>query len=896
MATAQQFAAIERCLATVGYDQAHLLRDVPVERVSVPIVAFSGSPFDARNACIAALAGNCNNIDVVSAVRPIAAPVAIVAGTNFYEIYRQETAKPVLLDRLTPDELTNYFDRNRSELAPQAIYRAKVWGRLEHRQLDFVDIGLLPILEEEMGERLTKLMVDSVTIARESVGWKKPTPDQGEWLVKSVFWLLAAKILQDKQVPGFIRLGWNDLDSVFQRLAGHYNSENPAPVRAGEGRQRDALLAASAEIKRFAPLGLLSTEALGYLYESALIDKATRQSLGTHSTPSWMVDYIVGKLRPWIQEMPVADRRVFEPACGHGGFLIAGLRLLSELRPANYDEDRRSYLRKRLRGIEYDTFAVEIARLSLTITDVPNPNGWTLKNDNMFLGDVLAKEAAAATIVLSNPPFERFAKTHRQAGWQLNKAAETLRRVVRVLPAGAVFGFVMPHGFLNSKQDAGLRSHILAGCEVAEVTTFADKVFRCGAPEPCVIIGRKGHKPSATVLYQRVREDRIQQFKKNYEPSSVEHVPQSAFRLKNQGSFFLAELSELWNALAHLSPLGESAEIGQGLSHKGVDDPTAPKRAVRESSTPMEKLTSGFTYWTETLMTHELPPETWLSLDPKLIGRPRSGTKCGEAQVILNYHRVSRQGWCIKALIDKTGHPVTSDFSIVRSKKLSPLVLWSLLNSPVANAFAHTHSTKRDILIGTLEALRIPNVFGQDLSALERAAAAYLKAAIAFSENVKQAPDAQRNLFERVIAKPPNEERPPTEEELRALHWRVDAEVLRLYGLSAELERKLLLFFVGVERRGVPFRQREYYPPRLASVSRLSEVLAITADWDRHSARKEELVEKKVRRNATTVELAELQNLKRLTSARRELLAPLPMQGAEKMKNDLVRRGLWRED
>ena len=33
-----------------------------------------------------------------------------------------------------------------------------------------------------------------------------------------------------------------------------------------------------------------------------------------------------------------------------------------------------------------DPFALEIARLSLTLADVPNPNGWALTEADMFSG------------------------------------------------------------------------------------------------------------------------------------------------------------------------------------------------------------------------------------------------------------------------------------------------------------------------------------------------------------------------------------------------------------------------------------------------------------------------------------------------------------------------------
>ncbi|MFY0584169.1 DNA methyltransferase [Cystobacter fuscus] len=305
-----------------------------------------------------------------------------------------------MLDRLKAEELPNYLERNRTQLEPSSVYRAKIWGRLEAKQRDFVDIGLLPILEEEMGKRITQLIERVVGVARESLGWTEPTERQGQWLLQSVFWILAAKILQDKEVERFRRLNLEDFDTVFERLSVHYNSGHPQPTQLGQQR-RDALERAAGEIKRFANLRLLSTEALGYLYESALIDDATRQSLGTHTTPSWLVDYILGKLRPLIESIDVADRRVFEPACGHAAFLIAALRLLSELRPLAYSEDRRTYLRKRLRGVEVDSFAVDIAKLSLTLADVPNPNGWALYEGDMFKANILERETANASIVLS---------------------------------------------------------------------------------------------------------------------------------------------------------------------------------------------------------------------------------------------------------------------------------------------------------------------------------------------------------------------------------------------------------------------------------------------------------------------------------------------------------------
>ena len=55
-------------------------------------------------------------------------------------------------------------------------------------------------------------------------------------------------------------------------------------------------------------LGMLTTEALAEIYESGMITKQTRKELGTHSTPPWLIDYIIARLAPWIENDIPAKR------------------------------------------------------------------------------------------------------------------------------------------------------------------------------------------------------------------------------------------------------------------------------------------------------------------------------------------------------------------------------------------------------------------------------------------------------------------------------------------------------------------------------------------------------------------------------------------------------------
>lgn len=50
------------------------------------------------------------------------------------------------------------------------------------------------------------------------------------------------------------------------------------------------------------------------------------------------------------------------------------------------------------------------------------------------------------------------------------------------------------------------------------------------------------------------------------------------------------------------------------------------------------------------------------------------------------------------------------------------------------------------------------------------------------------------------------------EKEAKSILLEIDAEILQLYDLPPRLEKKLLDFFEGVQRKGVDFKFDRYYP------------------------------------------------------------------------------------
>ena len=880
-------AQLRPYLIDCGYRASQLAANVEVEnghRYKVPLAAFAHSPHDSRSACIAVIEGASDPEETVVSCRGLGAPLVFLYFPDQWQLWQQSTTRPKLFRQIPPEELTSFFLERKEKLAPESVYRAKTWARLDPSyQLDFVDVGLMPLVEKEAGRKLTELIERVVQEAKSRLHWDEISQQQGQWLLQSHFWLLAAKILKDKNVPTFAALDLENVQDAFARVADHYGANTP--VRVGTKPQVEALRESAQEISRFSHLGLVSTDALAYLYENALITKEIRATLGTYSTPTYLVDYIIGKLRPWIAGIPVGQRQVFEPACGHAAFLLAAMQLLGDLLPEGMSspKKRHQYLRTRLHGYDIDPFALEIARLRLTLADAPNPNGWDLQVADMFEGDSLARGSRKANIILANPPFKNLSATERRQTnsgstrtLHVNTTAEVLHRIATSMQSGAVFGMIVPQGLLHGKNAASLRQFLTTDFEIGEICLLPDKVFTSDA-ESAVLLGRRLQSRQQnlhSVLYRGVREQNIEDFKRSYEATYESHVQASRFSEANSWNFFVPDLEEVWEFCRELPQFGSIAEIGKGFEFRSKNDPRFPEGTITESNTRHDGLVEGFARLRKALQTHQQPDKTWLNLDPQVIGLPRHGTTIGIPQILLNYARVSRESWRLKAFLDKEGHPVTSRFLVIRPHdKGWPLeALWGICNSSFANAYSYAFSNKRDVLVGLMRKMPTPDINSVDPTLLVEAVNAYLKVAPTHEDDSLP---------------------PTTLDKLKILHWRIDAEVLRLYGLPPHLERQLLDLFSGVKRRGVPFDQKEYFPEGFTGISTLSELLAITADWEQTNERRFQLIEKKVKRNILVEEKYELDYLQQLTDARIELLAPLPIKQLEEFREELQRRGIW---
>ncbi len=912
------------CLRVCGYWDDLIFADFDFsDDRKLPLVAFAHRPFDARSSCIAFLPASPTPKQDVESLRDLGVPLLFLVGEKSWDVWWLTSAGAQHHRSLKPGDVRRYFETEKADFAPGAVFRAKTWARAqEARQLDFVDVGLLPLVEGEAGVRLRQLFEDMVAHTMDALRMSSGTVSEADahWLVKANFWLLAGKLLRDKSVANFTRLDLHDVQRVFDLVAEHYGAQ---PVRV-HGRLV-ALRAAAAVAAAFASLRCISTETLGALYEEALLSKRTRKLLSVHRTPTYLVDYMLAKLSVWMErDTGIRNCRIFEPACGHAPFLVGAVRMLSDLLPDEVASDRaarRRFLRKHIAGCDRDDFALEIARLSLTLADIPNPNGWSLDPvKDMFAGAYLDEHIAAASVVLVNPPFEDAAITAQQrAGGDLRhhrngQAAELLRRLLRSLPSGGIFGVVVPQSLLEGRPFLELRRELLNHFELREISVFPDKMFQFADVETAIILGRKmppEKRAGRAFTFRRVREADMLRFAAGYFASANTTGDVLGIEQSEDMCLVLPDLPNVWGTLTQNSRFKSIADIGNGFIFLSENHPKFPFGEVTVSPQKADGFVEGFTNVSGSPDTHLLPALSWLNQKPEILACERAGTRCGTPQILLNYIRASRRAWRLKGFLDFIGRPATSAFLLVRSISplWSPNVLWAVCNSPFANAYTYAHSAKKHIISGFLREMPVPDLVRNNPARLETAVRAYLAAARAFSakhaanerkpkkvvkarRSTKASASSGQLIFDALDLDSPDAVA-AAREQLRALHWRVDAEVLRLYALPPKVERELLDSFAGVARVGVPFVQTEYIPREHRDVQTLDDWLRITDEWEATGQQRDALLKKEFAGKIEAAGAGELKDLTRLLRLRRRTFAPLPIADLEAFRDKLKREQEW---
>ena len=696
--------------------------------------------------------------------------------------------------RFNEDGFRQWVTDNNNSLRPEEFLRTK--DGLQRGPTYFqasLFAGLIPELEETIADTLDPLLKQVITAGintyRRMVGINPNEPD----LFKLAFWMLTAKVFADRGHPAFLDLRQtNDPDVVLGRVANHYN-ENIQEILNRE--TRDEMFN---RIWTRMDFRNLSVEVLSQIWSRTLVTPETRKRLGIHRTRRSIVRYIIDQIP--FGDFAVEDRQVLELCTGSAAFLVGALDRMGGITDMHDPKVRHAYFQRTLKGVEKDSFGVEIARLCLALADYPNPNGWKVFGGDVFNPNDLTGPLSGSTIVLCNPPFEKFDPEEKEKSGASHwyKPAELLWRTLAGMRPDAVLGFVLPRSFLDGQDYRDIRVELVRRFGKIDLVSLPgmQKVWDTAAPESVLLTAtepRIGEK--ATVTRAVVRDRDWQAFDWSHQVRSRDTDTKTVAEARK--SLLVPEFLNIWNSLSSCRKLGDFATPSRGVEWN-VPLKTYEQILVRPEPFPGSK--PGIPPRAK-LLAFERPTIEHLDFNQEYRRREAFSLPWDQPKVLMNKGRRSRGMWRVSAFADFEGLTCyQTTIAIWPENPEMTTAIAAVLNGPVANAFLTVHG-KESLAHDTIKAIPFPVLHSSWIDKINGLAAAY-------QESV------QEYTFPRSIG----------DKAADRILRQLDAVILDAYGLPPRLERQLLDAFNGGERK-VPFRFADYFPSDFKPYFTLSEWL-----------------------------------------------------------------------
>ena len=761
-------------IAKIGYlaiERDYVFSDVfaasGIDRVA-PIAAFTHTPPSYRNAALAVVeAEGRTPTELTANYRALGAPLLFVVSGETVGVWKVTAdGMPRQIAQSNLDELYGLFSEHANLWGPESVQRAKAIGQFSRpKQPDFIDIGLLPAIEGEVHSKLDALLNEMLA---EAVGLKavgtRYQIDQ-RLLFRTVFRLLAAKVLQDRGHQ--LATTWNpsDISSVLSAISKYYTLD---ALPGEQTTLQTAVFASSWEcLKNGINFRNISADDLAFVYENTLITREIRKSFGTHGTPRTVAEYIVQRLK--FGDYDLQNMRVYEPFAGAGIFMVAALRSLCDMLPIGWsDTQRHKFLVQRIAGDEADPFAKEVATLSLILADYPNANGWAVSEVDLFQSYQLRERMKTATIVLCNPPFEDFSKAERTkypdaAARSVSKPVVALETALDFSPAAV--GFVLPEPFIKGPQYRAQREKIEKKYRDIELVALPDRTFKHAVIRSSLLIARELREPqsgSTTTLTSTIVEVRDrEQFLRFGKPTAM----RTSLRASGQpnGALWINELQDLWDYLGRYRTVGDIASAHRGIEWQGGQSTAISRSPKRGAVAGIGAANAIYAF--------AISDPAYLDVRPQNLRGGAINLSWSENKLLTNAARLSRGPWCFAAAVDREGLVASQQLYGIWPKEGTNLeALCALLNGPLANAYLAVHSPPDRIRRGTVLSIPIPRNVPDRVGELAR-------------------------QYARVVAQGNDLFSERRTERADTLLNEIDATILRAYDLPPRLEKELLEFF-----------------------------------------------------------------------------------------------------
>src|SRR6266404_776792 len=796
----QSLSIVHQGLSAIGYRDNLLKRNysfldfIGNRTREIELAAFGQEPLSPRSACFGATVPFNDSAEAIAPYLALGAPqiLALYLQSGEVGVWKMvANGTPVMTGRLQLSNLSETLVRHREEIAPEQILRAKSVG-FHHTptQLSLFDFDpdLVPALEERLGRKLDNLLSRVISHCKTAYAERHKSKFPYIEMARLVFRLIAAKLLIDRQHP--VAHDWSSYDAgdlIRATEMFYFGGDSQAELVLSDA---DIQNLAWDEMRRAFSFKNVSVEVFAYIYENTLVNQTERKESGIHATPQAVAEYLVRQLP--FEELDLENCHIFEPFSGHAPFLVAAMgRLRPLLLPLGIDEaQHHEYFRKTLSGMEAEPFAREVGQRSLTLADYSNKDHWDIKQDNVYTSPDFETYLKRASVVLCNPPFEKFDSDYREshAISSFRKGAEALVRVLEFPPP--MLGFVLPRSFIDGQDYRIARAGVDKTYNHIETVRLPDNTFVHSNVEPILLIAygkRTSHPTRRSTL---VEKPDYKHFKRTYEPTwSVENPLPSTY-----GGpaliFWSTPLQRVWDALLHSAKFESIAD-----PHRGIEYNISVEK--NESLLFSEDWKPGFTKGLRNVPASGLEPylikrHIYLNMDERYMLYKAYRLPWDQPKVIANAARIKGDRWVMAATVDEENLVCYQRFHGIWPKgSIPPEVIAALLNGPVANAYLSSTRKWGDLEVRAVRQIPIPTFSTlqiQSISSLVRAYANYRQEWLEQKGPLFDQPNRKEEL----------------EKSCRDIMWQLDAEVLAAYKLELSLERELLGYFEGYNRPG-PF-------------------------------------------------------------------------------------------
>ena len=474
----------------LGYQDDLLVYDFPVLHSSgiarPSLVGFAATPKDMTTATFVADAlpgGDIAKSAAFRAAEALAAPTLVTSNNSEIEVWWLGEGK----DAPARIASFNSGDRGATDFAETSVGRSLSPEALLRAKRGSTQPSLFPIsvswIQQSRGsteDRLEDLVGNSLASARvQFERYRKAVSDRE--LTRLVLSAFTLSFIRDRF--GLIEESpsWT---SHLRETHPHLNSWRNGLDKV----DRLVLQTLMGELQFSVNLSALDPALMSNVYERTLVTDEERGALGVVYTPSELARQLLNRMP--IEEIAPEERRVLDPTCGSGTLLLAAHDRLRDLVSQKVaSRERHNWITGHLAGWDKDPFAVEVARLCLTLNALPEGNGWRIEERDALGATELDKEGIAKpTIIVGNPPW----KSHRSDGGSRGDSASIFfERSLQLLAPEGVLGMVMPAGWLSARYSSSARRHLRELCEVLEIWRLPERTFRNAEAAPTVIIAKK---------------------------------------------------------------------------------------------------------------------------------------------------------------------------------------------------------------------------------------------------------------------------------------------------------------------------------------------------------------------------------------------------------------------